>query len=179
MSCCLNLLSHPPYMTDKRKNIKHGTSMGNTPGEPFNKASRSGPTHCFTAAIHCLTCHFIFCNIPLFLSYSQRTFCPLDSRVLKWWRHTNEISEIMGLVRIFWKNNVQEAYLPKMSISGQIVFEIVAQLSLENSIQTLLNFFWVDPKCLFLASRPLGHCSFRISSQIPQFEKCHFYDVTL
>ena len=28
-----------------------------------------------------------------------------------------------------------------MSISGQIVSEIVAQLSLENSIQTLLNFF--------------------------------------
>ena len=33
----------------------------------------------------------------------------------------------MGFVRIFWKNNVQEAYLPKMSISGQIVSEI-AQL---------------------------------------------------
>ena len=47
----------------------------------------------------------------------------------------------MGFVRIFWKNNVQEAYLPKMSISGQIVPEIVAQLCLENSIQTLLNFF--------------------------------------
>jgi len=52
----------------------------------------------------------------------------------------------MGFVRIFWKNNVQEAYLPKMSISGQIISEIVAQLSLENSIQTLINFFWVDPK---------------------------------
>ena len=49
-------------------------------------------------------------------------------RVLKWWRHKNEISEIMGFVRIFWKNNVQEAYLPKMSISEQIVSEIVAQL---------------------------------------------------
>ena len=30
------------------------------------------------------------------------------------WRHKNEISEIMGFVRIFWKNNAQEAYLPKM-----------------------------------------------------------------
>ena len=59
-------------------------------------------------------------------------------RVLKWWRHKNEISEIMGFVRIFWKNNVQEAYLPKMSISRQIVSEIVAQLYSENSIQTLL-----------------------------------------
>ena len=42
--------------------------------------------------------------------------------------------------------HVQEAYLPKMSISGQIVSEILAQLYLENSIQILLNFFWVDPK---------------------------------
>ena len=33
-----------------------------------------------------------------------------------------------------------------MSISGQIVSEIVAQLSLENSIQTLLNFFLGRPK---------------------------------
>ena len=47
-----------------------------------------------------------------------------ENRVLKWWRHKNEISEIMGFVRIFWKNNVQEAYLPKMSISGQIVSEM-------------------------------------------------------
>ena len=69
-----------------------------------------------------------------------------DHRVLKWWRHKNEISEIMGFVKIFWKNNVQEAYLPKMSISGQIVSEIVAQLYSEISIQTLLIFFWVDPK---------------------------------
>ena len=45
---------------------------------------------------------------------------------LKWWRHKNEISEIMGFVRIFWKNNVQEAYLPSMSISGQIEIEMLA-----------------------------------------------------
>ena len=47
----------------------------------------------------------------------------------------------MGFVRIFWKNNAQESNLPKMSISGQIVSEIVAQLYLEHSIQTLLIFF--------------------------------------
>ena len=35
-----------------------------------------------------------------------------------------------------------------MSISGQIVSEIVAQLCLENSIQTLLNFFGSTPKKL-------------------------------
>ena len=62
----------------------------------------------------------------------------------------------MEFVRIFWKNNVQEAYLPKMSISGQIVSEIVAQLCLENSIQNHLIFGGVDP---------------------PQ--KNHFYDITL
>ena len=33
---------------------------------------------------------------------------------------------ISGYVRIFWKNNVQEAYLPKMSILGQIVSEMLA-----------------------------------------------------
>ena len=50
----------------------------------------------------------------------------------------------MGFVRISWKNNVQEAYLAKMGISGQIVSEIVAQLYSENSIQTLLIFWGVD-----------------------------------
>ena len=50
----------------------------------------------------------------------------------------------MEFVRTFWKNNVQEAYLPKMSISGQIVSEIVAQLCLENFVQTLLILLGVD-----------------------------------
>ena len=45
----------------------------------------------------------------------------------------------MGFVRIFWKNNIQEAYLPKTSISGQIVSEILAQLCSNDSIQILLN----------------------------------------
>ena len=44
------------------------------------------------------------------------------SRVPKWWRHKNEICEIMEFVKIFWKNNVQDAYSPKISNSGQIVF---------------------------------------------------------
>ena len=47
---------------------------------------------------------------------------------------------------MFWKNNIQEAYLPKMSISGQIFSEIIAQLCLKNSVQTLVNFSWVDPQ---------------------------------
>ena len=32
----------------------------------------------------------------------------------------------MGFFRIFCKKNVQEAYLPKMSISGQLVSEMLA-----------------------------------------------------
>ena len=32
----------------------------------------------------------------------------------------------MGFVRIFWKNNLQEAYLPKMSISRQIASVMLA-----------------------------------------------------
>ena len=31
----------------------------------------------------------------------------------------------MRFVKIFWKNNVQDAYLPKMTISEQIVSEIL------------------------------------------------------
>ena len=54
--------------------------------------------------------------------------------------------------------------IKKMSISGQIVSDIVAQLYSENSIQTLLIFFGGStpkkfrqfaPKCSFFVSRPL------------------------
>ena len=40
-------------------------------------------------------------------------------------------------------SNIQEAYLPKTSISGQIVSEILAQLCSDDSIQILLNLTWV------------------------------------
>ena len=49
----------------------------------------------------------------------------------------------MGVVKIFWKNNVQDVYLPKISILGQIVSEILAQLCSDDSIQILLNLTWV------------------------------------
>ena len=52
----------------------------------------------------------------------------------------------MGFVWIFWKNNVQEAYLPKMSISVQIVSEIVAQLCLRKLHTNPSKLFWVDPQ---------------------------------
>ena len=41
------------------------------------------------------------------------------------------------------KSNIQEAYLPKTSIPGQIVSEILAQLCSDDSIQILLNLTWV------------------------------------
>ena len=44
----------------------------------------------------------------------------------------------MGFVKIYWKNNVQDAYLPKTSIVGQIVSEILAQLCSDDSIQILI-----------------------------------------
>ena len=41
------------------------------------------------------------------------------------------------------KSNIQQAYLPKTSISGQIVSEILAQICSDDSIQILLNLTWV------------------------------------
>ena len=41
------------------------------------------------------------------------------------------------------KSNIQEAYLPKTSISGQIVSKILVQLRSDDSIQILQNLTWV------------------------------------
>ena len=82
------------------------------------------------------TLHFCGLFIILFKPIISLNF----HRVLKWWHHKNQISEIMGFVRIFWNNSVQEAYLPKISISRQFFSEILAQLFSDNS-KTLLNFF--------------------------------------
>ena len=49
----------------------------------------------------------------------------------------------MGFARVFWKNSFQEAFLPKTSIVGQIVSEILPQLCFDDSIQILLNLTWV------------------------------------
>ena len=89
----------------------------------------------------------------------------------------------MGFVRIFWKSNVQRAYLPKMSISGQIVPEIfwgLTQKNLEGFVWSFLGITGLRsqrkfaPKCSFLVSSPLGHCSFRISWQIPYISEISF-----
>ena len=53
------------------------------------------------------------------------------------------ICEIMGFVRIFWKSNIQEAHLPKTSISEQIVSESLAQLCSDDSVQIFRNLTWV------------------------------------
>ena len=50
----------------------------------------------------------------------------------------------MGFVRIFSKNIIQEAYLPKPSIVGQIVSEILAKLCSDDSIQILLNLTFME-----------------------------------
>ena len=50
----------------------------------------------------------------------------------------------MGFLKIFWKNNVEDAYLPKISISEQIVPEILAQLCSDDSIQIRLNLTWIN-----------------------------------
>ena len=52
--------------------------------------------------------------------------------------------KLWDLSRYSEKSNIQEAYLPKTSISGQIVSEILAQLCSEDSIQILLNLTWVS-----------------------------------
>ena len=41
------------------------------------------------------------------------------------------------------KSKIQKAYLPKTSISGQMVSEILAQLCSDDSIQILLNLTWL------------------------------------
>ena len=47
--------------------------------------------------------------------------------------------KLWDLSGYFEKNHIQEAYLPKTSISGQIVFVIVVQLCSDDSLQILLN----------------------------------------
>ena len=49
----------------------------------------------------------------------------------------------MGFVKIFWKNTVEETYLPNSSIVAQIVSDILAQLRSYYYIQILLNLTWV------------------------------------
>ena len=54
----------------------------------------------------------------------------------------------MGFVRVFWKNNPQEAYLPKMSISGQIVAEMLAGYTQKTPYKPFQFFGGVHPKII-------------------------------
>ena len=45
----------------------------------------------------------------------------------------------MGFFMVLRRINFQKAYLPKISIAGQIVSEILAQLSSDDSIQIPLH----------------------------------------
>ena len=46
----------------------------------------------------------------------------------------------MGSFGVLWKNNTQKSYLPKISIPRQIVFEILAQLCSDDSMQNPSKF---------------------------------------
>ena len=84
--------------------------------------------------------NFIFSCQKQYFTLSLRSF--VKYRVLKCEVIKNEICEIMGFVKIFRKNNVQDAYSPKISNLGQIVSEILTQLCSDDSIQILLNLTW-------------------------------------
>ena len=60
----------------------------------------------------------------------------------------------MGFVRIFWKNNVQEAYLPKMSISGQITSEMLAGYDLRGNLPRNAHFWQVGLLDIVLSEYP-------------------------
>ena len=51
----------------------------------------------------------------------------------------------MGFVRIFWKNNVEEAYLPKFWLGPVFseIFKYNPVVHCDDSIQVLLNLTWI------------------------------------
>ena len=70
---------------------------------------------------------------------------------------------------MFWKNNAHDVYWPKLSISGQIVSEILAQLYSYDSIQILVN--WLGSKRWPLFFQNILN---PIISQIEFFRSSHF-----
>ena len=56
----------------------------------------------------------------------------------------------MGFVRIFLKNNIQDAHLPKTSIVGQIVSEVLWDISL-----VMLWWLQANPSNFDLMIRPI------------------------
>ena len=66
----------------------------------------------------------------------------------------------MFFFRIFWKKNVQEAYLPKMSISGQIVSKMLAGYT-QKTPYNPSNFLGGRPKKNLEGFRPARVPSFK------------------
>ena len=115
--------------------------------------------------------------------------------VLKWWRHNNEISEIMGLSGYSERTMSKRSTYQKWAFPGKLslrCYPVILRKLHSNpsnffffggggsSQKKLEGFLWsflsitglrsqrqFARKCSFLASRPLGHCSFRMSWQIP------------
>ena len=86
----------------------------------------------------------------------------------------------MGFVRIFWKNNVQEAYLPKVSISGQIVSEMFAGYTQKTPYKPFWFFFESTQKkfgrvCMEFSK----HNWATISETISRPQDAHFWQVGL
>ena len=53
-----------------------------------------------------------------------------------------KVLKVWLFVGIFWKNNIWKAYLPKTSIVGQVVAEILVPFCSDDSIQIILNLTW-------------------------------------
>ena len=84
---------------------------------------------------HNACCHL--CSVLVYMFYDFISVHLADytsNRVLRWCRHKNVNCEIMEFIRIFWKNNIWKAYLPKTSIVEKIV-----PFCSDDSIQILLN----------------------------------------
>ena len=123
--------------------------------------------------------------------YGTLAPCP-SYRVLKWWCHKNLILEIMGFVGIFWKN-IWKAYLPKTSIAGQIVLEIIVPFCSDwwlhtnpskfDSVPNVMN--WVKFRWICMESSlaynwaKISKMLFIISRKSHNFTNLIFYDATL
>ena len=116
----------------------------------------------------------------------------MSYRVLKWWCHKNLILEIMGFVGIFWKN-IWKAYLPKTSIAGQIVLEIIVPFCSDwwlhtnpskfDSVPNVMN--WVKFRWICMESSlaykwaKISKMLFIIPRKSHNFTNLIFYDATL
>ena len=62
-------------------------------------------------------------NFKIILIFQIKSFSVTSLKV--------KFLKFMGFFGVLWKNNIPKAYLPKISIPGQIVLEILVQLCFE------------------------------------------------